>query len=680
MINTKARNYLLATTTVLALFAGCKGESPTSPSSTPTPPGGSVTPPAGAAITLTVSNAQPQVDSTSVITATVTLNNSPVSNGTAVEFVTNLGTFTEANAQSVIRTTTNGVATITLTSSTAGEATITATVNNVAKSTKVTFNLKPVTPGPPDLTPVITSITPSTGRPQGGELLTINGKNFSSPKVIFDFGGGKTADAFLVSATPTQIQVLTPSVDLGTGQQKTAQIIVINNAGTTSEVRITASTTFTFQAEVLTPKITTVSPASGPTEGGTRVTIFGEGFQAPVQVFFGSAEVSLAAPVTFNQLVVISPNASQTTPTGSGTVTGPVDIKVINIQSATTVTASSVFRYITKMLITTITPTSGSALGGTDIEISGQGLTGDVTVDVGQPAVRASVIGVFGTRILARTGRLASPCASNSGPVTVTAVGNGDNAASSAPQVFTYFPINPFITSASSSASPITLGSPFTFIVNNPGIGLSGDAVITATLADKAVPVVPNPITVGTGPVTFSSAVPTTGITFPTVSCTVGALTGTQFGPLSANLVFTNTTTSCTATLLNALTIQPVPPNTCVIPPTATLTSPAQSCPVSNLSPATVASAGAVTHTATITITNATGASTLNLGAPSVNPTNATVTVAPNTATTVAGGGSQSYTVTVDPTAAGADGATITFTTNDPTKPTIVVTVCGNAT
>jgi hypothetical protein len=38
------------------------------------------------------------------------------------------------------------------------------------------------------------------------------------------------------------------------------------------------------------------------------------------------------------------------------------------------------------------------------------------------------------------------------------------------------------------------------------------------------------------------------------------------------------------------------------------------------------------------------------------------------------------YTVTVDPTAAGPDGATITFTTNDPSKPTITITVCGNAT
>src|SRR5438105_6389796 len=183
MIKTRTRNYLLASVAVLALFAGCKGETPTSPN-TPSPgnPGGNVTPPTGATITLAVSNATPQVDSSSVVTATVTQNNQPVPNGTAVEFTTNLGSFTEANAQTMIRTTTNGVATATLTSSTAGPATVTATVNNVSKTTTVTFSLKPVVTPPIDLSPVITGITPTVGRPQGGEVLTINGKNFSAPK------------------------------------------------------------------------------------------------------------------------------------------------------------------------------------------------------------------------------------------------------------------------------------------------------------------------------------------------------------------------------------------------------------------------------------------------------------------------------------------------------------------
>src|SRR5437763_8759680 len=117
----RQRTYLFAVAALVLVFAGCKGESPTAPTTTTTPPtttiGGGTTPPATANISLTVSNPTPQVNSTSIITATVTnATNQPVANGTAVEFDTNLGTFTEGNAQSVIRTTTNGVATVTLTS------------------------------------------------------------------------------------------------------------------------------------------------------------------------------------------------------------------------------------------------------------------------------------------------------------------------------------------------------------------------------------------------------------------------------------------------------------------------------------------------------------------------------------------------------------------------------------
>ena len=136
----RQRKYLFAVAALVLVFAGCKGESPTAPTTTTTPPtttigGGTTPPPTTANINLTVSNATPQVNSTSIITATVTDgSNTPVANGTAVEFDTNLGTFTEGNAQSVIRTTTNGVATITLTSAVVGPATVSAIVANVKKT------------------------------------------------------------------------------------------------------------------------------------------------------------------------------------------------------------------------------------------------------------------------------------------------------------------------------------------------------------------------------------------------------------------------------------------------------------------------------------------------------------------------------------------------------------------
>ncbi|HEX3582272.1 MAG TPA: IPT/TIG domain-containing protein, partial [Thermoanaerobaculia bacterium] len=238
----RQRKYLFAVAAMVLVFAGCKGESPTAPTTNPptTTSGGTTPPPTSGNITLTVSNPTVQVNSSSTITATVTnASNQPVANGTAVEFDTNLGTFTEANAQTVIRTTTNGVATVTLTSATVGTATVSAIVANIKKTATVAFSALPVNPPPPDTTPVITGITPNFGRPQGGEVVTITGKNFRTPlRVLFDFGAGTTPkDATIITSTSTSIQVLTPSVDLGpTAQQLAATIKVINEAGSANEI------------------------------------------------------------------------------------------------------------------------------------------------------------------------------------------------------------------------------------------------------------------------------------------------------------------------------------------------------------------------------------------------------------------------------------------------------------
>src|SRR5476649_997467 len=94
MKQTKQRFIFLALAALLALFAGCKGESPTAPppitgtSGSGTGSGAGTQPPTGSSIALAVTNSAPFTGSTSTITATVTQNNATVPNGTAVEFAT----------------------------------------------------------------------------------------------------------------------------------------------------------------------------------------------------------------------------------------------------------------------------------------------------------------------------------------------------------------------------------------------------------------------------------------------------------------------------------------------------------------------------------------------------------------------------------------------------------------
>jgi hypothetical protein len=419
--------------------------------------------------------------------------------------------------------------------------------------------------------------------------------------------------------------------------------------------------------------IRTVQPTSGPISGGTRVTIIGDAFQVPVQVFFGAAEAQVIS-VNFSQIIVMSPRASDTAPGGSGVVTGPVNVRVLNVSSGKDASLGGGFRYIPKMQITAFAPGVGTSLGGTRVTIDGSGFDDPVAVTIGVFATQ--VIRVSGTEIVVQTLSTGTPCGNASGPITVTNIENGDSATTTG--VFSFLPVKPVITSV--VPSPVIPGTSITVSVQNPGIGPLGSANIRFTINGKTVIPAPSSIVIGTGVQDFTVVVPPANtFTFPVVPCGSG---GMNLGPVTTSLVFNNVTTACTDSI--DVTIRPDPLTNPCPPPTATVTSPAPSCPVPNLSPAIVSIATPpTTQTATITITNATNSQTLTLGAPVISITGTateTVMISPVTGANVNGGSSVSYTVTVTPTTAGTTGATITFTSNDPTKPNIVVNVCGTAT
>jgi hypothetical protein len=660
----RQRTYLFALLTLLAVFAACKGESPTAPP-TSTSGGGGTTPPVSSVVTLTVSQATALVSSTSVVTATVTKGGQPVPNGTAVEFTTDFGTFVETGTASALRTTTNGVATVTITSSTAGKSTIQAVVNNISKTTSVTFNVvvKTCPPDCPIIVPSISSINPTFGSPGGGETVTINGANLFAPvRVFFDFGAGTTPkEAFIVSRTDSQIVVVTPAVDLGTGQTKTATIVVVTPAGTATETRVPSPTPFVFQAEVLTPSVSTISPDTGPIDGGTRITIFGSGFQAPVQVSFAPGSSAGAAgwtaiqvvSVSFNQIIAVTPAARDVNSNGSGVLVGPVDLRVRNINSDKEVVKAVSFRYTAKMQITAAGPGQGPATGGTKVVIDGIGFNDPVAVSIGGFA--AQPIKVTGTQVTAVTLNVVPPtCADFGGPIVVTNIDNGDSATG---PTFTYKVPKPVITGVNPTI--VNQGANVTITVANAIAGTN-----KITLGDKTAFVTSGSINPTTGVGTFTVTVPS-NFTFQTQACTVGSVVGVQAVPLTVNVTYTNVETGCTDTVSGILQINP-PSNACVIPaPPNGLVSPSPACATTN--PASPSAAGAATATATITVLNTAAPGSQNLiitNATIASPVNGNFTVNP-TAASIAPGGSQAFTVTVDPTAAGAFSATVNFTSNN---------------
>ena len=697
MMKIRQSKSLIAMVAVLALFAGCKGDSPTAPpTTTGTPPGNPTTPPSSATITLTVSNPSPIASNSTVITATVTIGGQPAPNGTAVEFQSNVNTaiFADTLAPSTIRTTTNGTAQVTLTSPSPGTVTVTAFVGSASRSTQITFRTPETVPPNPDTSPAITGISPTSGLPAGGQELTITGRNLRGPfRVLFDFGGGVVKEATVLRSTSTSIVVLTPPIDLGAQQTSAATIRVITENGTATETLITAPGTFTYTSPVLTPNITTLLPTTGRQEGGQQVTIVGDGFQAPVQVFFGAGEAEVVR-TTFNEILVISPPSRNTAPDGLGPVVGQVDVRVVNINSRTSDTLADGFRYAPALQITAVNPLEGPGIGGTNIVIDGTGFEDPVQVMLEHVSIafdvrNTQVIRASGSQIIARTLPQPQPCGSGMVyRIVVTNVNTGATFETPAHQVFRFIPTPPEITNIIFPAPPVggvpnsvQPGGTIQVTVLNPGTGVLGSGNVRFRIAGQEVVPTPSQVTDADGPVTFTVPIPAAVLSrLPQVICQTPSGPGTQFGTLIADLTFTNTSTTCSDTLEDSVPIAVDPAaNPCIGgPATAEIVTPATGCAVA---PAAPAASGTSTTTIVVRNSATAGSQSLVVTPSGITGTNAgDFSISPTTALTLQPGQSGTFTVTFDPSIVGAETANATFTTNAPNAASLSVCLQGNGT
>ena len=116
--------------------------------------------------------------------------------------------------------------------------------------------------------------------------------------------------------------------------------------------------------------ISSVNPNTGSTAGGTDITISGSGFQT-------GATVTLGGLAATNVNVTSSTSITAKTPLGPASEQAgvPRDVVVTN-PDGTSATLTRGFTYFVPALtITSITPTSGPAAGGTVVTITGLGFT-----------------------------------------------------------------------------------------------------------------------------------------------------------------------------------------------------------------------------------------------------------------------------------------------------------------
>ncbi|MBC7324639.1 MAG: IPT/TIG domain-containing protein, partial [Moorella sp. (in: Bacteria)] len=142
----------------------------------------------------------------------------------------------------------------------------------------------------PGTQPDIISVEPNAGSTAGGTRIEIKGRNFDNPIVFI----GETR-AEPVSLGPTLIVVITPP-----GAPGPADVIVVNE-DTGLDI---LEEGFTYKVY---PTITSVTPNSGPTAGGTRITIFGTAFAQGAAVFIGDKAATDVNFVSETTLTALTP-------------------------------------------------------------------------------------------------------------------------------------------------------------------------------------------------------------------------------------------------------------------------------------------------------------------------------------------------------------------------------------
>ena len=143
------------------------------------------------------------------------------------------------------------------------------------------------------------------------------------------------------------------------------------------------ATTQVYPARI-PPAVTSLSPTSGSTAGGTLVTITGTNFTGATAVDFGTTPATSLTVVNGTTLTADSPAG-----------TGTVDVTVMTPAGTSATSSADQYTYTAAVAptVTSLSPTSGSTAGGTLVTVTGTSFTGATAVDFGTtPATNLIVI------------------------------------------------------------------------------------------------------------------------------------------------------------------------------------------------------------------------------------------------------------------------------------------------
>lgn len=549
-------------------LVGCDSETVTGPVAQPVPP--APQPPASTSVFNIIVAANPnefdinEGTSTAQIAITARRNDNGqfVANGTTALLTTTFGTLTTSGGSGAsvpieFDAVGQAFATLQATATVPGTAIVRAQIESSFGSTSISFADIEEAPFQ------ISGISPTSGPPSGNTQLTITGTGFEEPvRVSFAITGQTLILSNARVHSPSRITANTPPIDLPSGQNAVATLILQNAFGSTGAAvgTDTIPNAFVYTrggGGVTTLKLFSISPTSGPNEGGTRVTILGEGFGSQMQVYFTNGPLVEATILNTSstRLEVLTPAATGPNAANANT---RVALRVVDSRTGASATLPAAFQYGADspgLFVSSISPDQDEYLGNRLVTIFGQGFDEPVAVSLG--GLGQQIVSVTGTEIVVRTVRAQVACADQTAATTVTNIETNERITSG--PVFSYRTINPQITSVSPLSGSQSGGNQITIfgVRSYPGLGfiqplrvLVNEQLATfnslTLLADNRTQQLVVTVPAFTG-------------TFETETCTVqpGGQTGTRNRSTSAPIEVINLDTGCTDTVDAAYTYIP---------------------------------------------------------------------------------------------------------------------------
>ncbi len=213
--------------------------------------------------------------------------------------------------------------------------------------------------------PTVTFIGPIDGATIGGTRVSVTGTNFVGVGAVVFRGANRDAFGSNLSVTsPTTLLVTTPVYTAGD-----VDVLVQTQFGLSSPV---TADRFTYLPPA-SPTVTSVTPNSGTTRGGTQVMVTGTNFMDVSAVSFGGRPGTNVALVSPTRLSVTAPSHPA----------GVFPVQVTTPFGTSPPVNGALYAYVPPPAVTSIAPSAGWTGGGTKVTVTGSSFINVTSVRFG---------------------------------------------------------------------------------------------------------------------------------------------------------------------------------------------------------------------------------------------------------------------------------------------------------